>query len=82
MRGQLVPYNKTIVCLANSYKPPNGRCISRREVMADGYGDWIRPVSDRETAEVAFSEYRYENYHRQNKACRVEPLVDCPLAPR
>ena len=49
-----MPYTKTIVCLANSYKRPNGRCIAGREVLANGYGGWIRPVSDRQTEELIF----------------------------
>jgi hypothetical protein len=71
----VMPYNKTIVCLANSYKPPNGRCIAGREVIANGYGGWIRPVSDRETAEVSLSEYRYEN----NQSPQVLHIIEIPL---
>jgi hypothetical protein len=51
-----VPYKKTIVCLANSIKD-NGRCIAGREVLANRYGGWIRPVSDRATAELSLAEY-------------------------
>jgi hypothetical protein len=68
-------YVKRIVCLANSYKPPNGRCIAGREVLANGYGGWIRPVSERSTAEVSFSEYRYEN----NASPKLLDIVDVPL---
>jgi hypothetical protein len=68
-------YKKTIVCLANSYKPPNGRCIAGREVLTNGYGGWIRPVSDRETAEVSFAEYRYQN----NQGPQILDLVEIPL---
>ena len=49
-------YNKTIVCLANSFKPPRRRCLAGREVLSSGYGCWIRPVSDRAPAEVSPSE--------------------------
>ncbi|HXQ27554.1 MAG TPA: hypothetical protein VN822_14200 [Candidatus Acidoferrales bacterium] len=68
-------YVKRIVCLANSYKPPNGRCIAGKEVLADGYGGWIRPVSGRSTAEVSFSEYRYED----NTSPKLLDIVDVPL---
>lgn len=54
-------YMKTIVCLANSYKPPNGRCIAGKEITEGVYGDWIRPVSEREKAELSFSDYCYKN---------------------
>lgn len=62
-RGSSRPasYTKAIVCLANSYKAPNGRCIAGREVLKNAYGDWIRPVSDRDSGEIVFDEYKYES---------------------
>ncbi len=67
-------YVKRIVCLANSYKR-RGRCIAGIEVLANGYGGWIRPVSERPKAEVALSECRYEN----NVIPKLLDVVDVPL---
>lgn len=53
-------YTKKIVCLANSRKM-SGRCIAGKEVLDDGYGEWIRPISRRETAEISEEEMRFEN---------------------
>jgi hypothetical protein len=70
-----MPYVKRIACLANSYKPPSGRCVAGRELLANGYGGWIRPVSARPTAEVSFAEYRYED----NATPKLLDIVDVPL---
>lgn len=68
-------YRKTIVCLANSRKPPSGRCIAGIE-LADGIcGPWIRPVSDRPSREISEEERRYAD----GQDVRVLETVSVPL---
>lgn len=55
-------YTKTIVCLANSFKS-NGRCIAGKEIVDGNQGGWIRPVSERPTAELSVPEYAYAGWN-------------------
>lgn len=69
-------YVKRIVCLANSYKAPLGRCIAGREVLANGApGGWIRPVSTRPKGELGSSEYGYGDGGRP----KILDIIDVPL---
>lgn len=69
-------YVKQIVCLAISYKPPDGRCVAGKELLPGGQlGGWIRPISVRTTAELSFSEYRYGN----NASPKLLDVIDVPL---
>lgn len=49
---------KTIVCLANSFRP-GGSCVAGIEIIADQFGPWIRPVSHRQDQAISDPEKTY-----------------------
>lgn len=54
-------YTTDLVCLANSRKPPSGRCVAGREYTMGRAGPWIRPVSERIGLEISEEESRYDD---------------------
>lgn len=51
---------KQIVCLAKSQKQ-GGFCLAGKEVLGEGFGEWIRPVSETEHGELREENMRYKD---------------------
>ncbi|MBL7213011.1 MAG: DNA helicase RecQ [Desulfobacteraceae bacterium] len=49
-----------LICLANSRKY-SGRCVAGKEFSGNRVGEWVRPVSNRETGELSLKETCYRN---------------------
>ncbi len=60
-----MPYTKRIVCLANSRKL-QGRCIAGKEITAEGFGKWIRPISSQENGELWHTHMRCQDGQAPN----------------
>ncbi|MGH3912628.1 MAG: dual OB domain-containing protein [Pseudonocardiaceae bacterium] len=65
---------KRLVCLANSRREGN-RCIAGRELLAGNPGEWIRPVSARESEAVSRRERQYND---GSEPCVLD-IIDVPL---
>lgn len=70
---------ETIICLANSRKPPAGRCIAGKIIRNQEItNEWIRPVSERESREVSEEERRYQH----GKRAQLLDKISIPLKER
>lgn len=67
-------YSRKIVCLANSRKN-SGRCVAGKIFDGDEKGTWVRPVSSRNSAELAESDRRYQN----GSYAEVADVISIPM---
>ncbi len=55
-----MPYEKTIVCFANSRRP-GGRCVAGKELIGEEFGEWVRPIGNGQTEIISEEDRRYED---------------------
>lgn len=55
-----MPYTKRIVCLANSRKL-GGYCFAGKEILKNGFGGWVRPVSHSNNGGLAPNQIAFSN---------------------
>ena len=72
------PSTKKLVCLANSRKPPDGRCVAGREFSTAGFGTWLRAVSSRPTHELTLQERCYRDGSEPCVMDVVSISMKCP----
>lgn len=72
-----MPYSKTIVCLAASWKH-HGTCIAGKEYVNGRFGAWIRPVSNRPGEEINWGERKKDNGYPTNVLDIVTISLDKP----
>lgn len=72
------PYEKTIVCLANSRRP-DGRCFAGKEFANGATGTWIRPINAANRDAISEEDRKYQN----GTLADVLDIVTVPMqAPR
>jgi hypothetical protein len=69
-------YYRIMLSLANSKKPPSGRCVAGKQFDSGSIGEWIRPVSSRPSREVSEDERQYEGGTKS----QLLDIVSVPLA--
>ena len=52
-------YSKTILCLANSWKP-GGRCVAGKAITPQGFGEWVRPIGTAGGGAVSDDDRHYD----------------------
>ena len=52
-------YSKTILCLANSWKP-GGRCVAGKVITSQGFSGWVRPIGTASGGAVSYGDRHYD----------------------